>query len=100
LQEQNKMLIDIQTSTGNKTEPSSSSSLSSSSSPHILSIKIPKKLLNEIDSVTNISNNTKGKNNFDKFLQPMNFTVDNRHLDFNIVHIKYYPSMTHRLEIQ
>jgi glucose/arabinose dehydrogenase len=100
LQRQNKMLIDIQTSTGNKTEPSSSSSLSSSSSPHILSIKIPKKLLNEIDSVTNISNNTKGKNNFDKFLQPMNFTVDNRHLDFNIVHIKYYPSMTHRLEIQ
>jgi hypothetical protein len=29
----------------------------------------------------------------------MNFTVDNRHLDFNIVNIKYYPSMTYHLEI-
>jgi len=96
LKQQNKMLIDIQTSTGNKTESSSSSS----SSPLILSIKIPKKLLDEIHSVTNISNNTKGKNNFDKFLQSMDFTVDNRHLDFNIVKIKYYPSMTYRLEIQ
>jgi glucose/arabinose dehydrogenase len=94
LQEQNKMLIDIQTSTGNKTETSSSSS-----SPFTLSIKIPKKLLDEIYSVANISNNTKSKNNFDKFLQPMNFTVDNRHLDFNIVKIKYYPSMTYHLEI-
>lgn len=89
LQQQNKMLIDIQTST--KT--------SSASSPFTLSIKIPKSLLDEIHDVVNISNNTKNRNNFDKFLQPMNFTVDNRHLDFNIVNIKYYPSMTYHLEI-
>jgi glucose/arabinose dehydrogenase len=92
LQGQNKMLIDFQTSNGNNTEKSASS-------PFTLSIKIPKKLLDVIYSVVNASNNANNKNNIDKTLEPINYTIDNTSSHFNTISVKYQPSMTYQLEI-
>jgi glucose/arabinose dehydrogenase len=92
LREENKMLIDFQTSNGNYTEKSASS-------PFTLSIKIPKNLLDEIYSVVNASNNANNKNNIDKTLEPINYTIDNTSSHFNTISVKYQPSMTYQLEI-
>jgi hypothetical protein len=92
LRGENKMLIDFQTSNGNYTEKSASS-------PFTLSIKIPKNLLDVIHSVVNGSNNANNKNNIDKTLEPINYTIDNTSSHFNTISVKYQPSMTYQLEI-
>jgi glucose/arabinose dehydrogenase/peptidoglycan/xylan/chitin deacetylase (PgdA/CDA1 family) len=98
---ENKILINFQTSNQEKNETSSLSL----SSPHTLSIKIPKKLLDEISSVANATSNTGSYNNDNnisnstRYLKPIPYTVDNSSSYFNIITVKYWPSMTYLLEI-
>ena len=60
------------------------------SSPLVLSIKIPKKILNNVSSVTNISNEKR---------EALHFTIDKSFPSFTILKIEYFAGAVYHLEI-
>lgn len=77
---QSKMLLDFETSNESKLP----------SSPLVLSIKIPKKILNNVSSVTNISNEKR---------EALHFTIDNSFPSFTTLKIEYFSGAAYHLEI-
>jgi glucose/arabinose dehydrogenase len=80
---QSRMLMDFGTSNESKLP-------SSSSSPLVLSIKIPKKILDNVSSVTNISNEKR---------EALHFTIDKSYPSFTTLKIQYSAGPIYHLEI-
>jgi hypothetical protein len=79
---QSKMLMDFETANESK--------LSSVSSPLVLSIRIPKNILDNVSSVNNLSNEKR---------EPLHFTIDKSFPSFTTLKIQYSRGVVYHLEI-